>query len=232
MGESYSEYMNRLTGGDYSSGGSSSSGGGGGGSSSSNDDDVGVDLGYGSVTRERDDGLDYDDDSDSGGISTGGNTGGAGVIISDRNDDDENTTVTYDPTTGDDGGSDGTISGGGDAVNVEIGDDGTISASDGDGFVTDDGIDADGDGSTTTSGGSSSNEQTPTMPEMPGIPVEALDDYRAQMQAQMQAFAQAMNARLDGLDADSLSVGGYSAGVVAAAVGLVVVLLGVLSTEA
>jgi hypothetical protein len=52
------------------------------------------------------------------------------------------------------------------------------------------------------------------------------------MQAQMQAFAQAMNARLDGLDADSLSVGGYSAGVVAAAVGLVVVLLGVLSTEA
>ncbi|SFR37120.1 hypothetical protein SAMN04487947_0563 [Halogeometricum rufum] len=229
MGESYSEYMNRLTGGDYSSGGSSS---GGDGSSSSNDDDVGVDLGYGSVTRERDDGLDYDDDSDSGGISTGGNTGGGGVIISDRNDDDENTTVTYDPTTGDDGGSDGTFSGGGDAVNVEIGDDGTISASDGDGFVTDDGIDADGDGSTTTSGGSSSNEQTPTMPEMPSIPTDALDDYRAQMQAQMQAFAQAMNARLDGLDADSLSVGGYSAGVVAAAVGLVVVLLGVLSTEA
>ncbi|WP_363467839.1 hypothetical protein [Halogeometricum borinquense] len=177
--------------------------------------------------------------SDSGGVPSGGNTGGGGVIVNDRNDDDEDDTVTYDPTTGDDGASDGTLSGGGGSANVEIGDDGEMSYDDGDGFVSDDGVDADGDGSTTTSGGSSSgdsntpsNGQTPTVPEMPGIPTEAFEEYQAQIQAQMQSFTQAMNQRLASLntDTDTFDLGG-PASIVAAFIGLVVVLLGVLSME-
>lgn len=52
--------------------------------------------------------------------------------------DDSNT--TFDPTQGDDGGSDGTITQDGDSINVEN-IDGEFVASEGDGFDVDDGVD-------------------------------------------------------------------------------------------